>query len=219
MKDFFPLITRNWKIAWADKKFRILLIIELILIFTFMISTTFFFDHMESLKEGVVINDWVLNQIPAINVSIPISFLMASSVILIIIRGAEDPNMAIVLILALTFQLVTRIITINLTKFFAPPELIVLKDPIGSFLYHSKFITRDLFYSGHTAAACTFYLFATKRKDKYYLLFCSITVACLLLIQHVHYSIDVALAPFFAFANYWLAKKIVNALNPYVNLN
>jgi hypothetical protein len=218
MLEHLQLVIRNWKIAWDDKKFRTLLLVELVLIFTFMISTTIFFDHIESLKEGALINDWVLNNIPAIDVSTPISLLMASAVILMIIRGSTDPNMAIVLILALTFQLITRIISINCTKFLAPSGLIELKDPIGSFLYHSRFITRDLFYSGHTAAVCTFFLFADKAKDKYYLFFCALTVAFLLLIQHVHYSVDIALAPVFAFGNYWFAKKIVDYFNPYVNL-
>lgn len=219
MREHVLLVIRNWKIAWADKKFRTVLLVELVLIFTFMISTTVFFDYVEVLKEGTTIHDWVLQNIPATDVSLPISMLMASAVILMIIRGSADPNMAVVLILALTFQLITRIICINFTRFFAPPGLIVLKDPIGSFLYHSKFITRDLFYSGHTAAACTFYFFSTKRIDKYYLMFCSITVAFLLLIQHVHYSIDIAMAPLFAFINFWLAKKIHDRLNPFVNLN
>jgi hypothetical protein len=219
MREHILLVIRNWKIAWADKKFRTILLIELAFIFTFMISTTVFFDYIEALKEGVKLNDWVLNNLPAMDVSLPISFLMTSAVVLMIIRGSADPNMSIVLIIALTLQLITRILTINFTRFFAPPELIVLKDPIGSFLYHSKFITRDLFYSGHTAAACTFYFFSTRRFDKFYLFFCSITVACLLLVQHVHYSIDIAFAPLFAFGNYWLAKKISNRLNPYVKLD
>jgi hypothetical protein len=219
MADYILLVIRNWKIAWADKKFRIVLIIELALIFTFMASTTIFFDYIEALKQGTVVNDWVLNNISAIDVSVPISILMTGTVLWMTIRTASNPNLAIILIPALTLQLAFRIVTIDMTKFFAPPGLIELRDPIGGFLYHSKFITRDLFYSGHTAVIFIFCFFSRKKLDKYLFLVCGIVVACLLLLQHVHYTFDVVFAPVFAFGIYWLSKKIVDSLNPYVSLD
>jgi len=94
----------------------------------------------------------------------------------------------------------------------------VLKDPFGSILYPSRFITRDLFYSGHTAFLFQFFLCSTKKVDRYITFFAAITIGFLLLIQHVHYTIDVALAPAFAFACYWLSKRVIRYQHAYLEL-
>jgi len=162
------------------------------------------------------LNDWVLKELPAKDVSVPIVFLMSSVVLLYIIRCATNPNLVILFVMGAIFQLIFRIITIDSTRFFPPHELIVLQDPMANVLYQSRFITKDLFYSGHTAAMFLFFLCSNKKYDKYYMLFTTVMVAILLLIQHVHYTVDVAFAPLFAFCSYWLAKRIIRFQNAYV---
>jgi hypothetical protein len=214
--EFITLTTQNWASAWNNKTFRRLLILGMLLIITACISTSFFFSYIEDSKEGVILNDWVLRNIPAIDVSIPIVILVTSCMLLTSIRCAPDPNLFITLIWAFVFQLIFRIITIAATRFYAPQGLIELKDPIGSLLYHSRFITRDLFYSGHTAFLFQFYLCSKKIKDKYYFLFCTVAVGILLLVQHVHYTVDVVTAPLFAFGCFWLSKRIILSQNAYL---
>jgi hypothetical protein len=216
MNEFIKLTVQNWQNAWYNKAFRTTLILETVILITLLVSTSFFFSYIEDLKQGIVLNDWVLKRLPAVDVSVPIVFLMSSVVLLYIIRCATNPNLVILYVMAVLFQLVFRIITINFTRFLAPQELIALNDPIANVLYQSRFITKDLFYSGHTAAMFLFFLCANKKADKYYILFSTITVGFLLLVQHVHYTIDVAFAPAFAFLAYWLGKKILAFQNPYV---
>jgi hypothetical protein len=213
MNEFIKLTVQNWQNAWYNKAFRNILILEVILLITLLVSTSFFFSYIQDLKEGIELNDWVLKVIPARDVSVPIVILMSSVVILYIIRCATNPNLVILFVLGAIFQLIFRIITINTTRFLAPPELIVLQDPMANVLYQSRFITKDLFYSGHTAAMFLFFLCANKKQDKYYILFSTIMVGSLLLVQHVHYTVDVAFAPLFAFLAYWLAKRILLVRN------
>jgi hypothetical protein len=63
-------------------------------------------------------------------------------------------------------------------------------------------LLKDLFFSGHTATL--FLLFLTARVSMVRLIFllCTIATGALLMLQHVHYSVDVAAAPFFAYACY-----------------
>jgi membrane-associated phospholipid phosphatase len=98
-----------------------------------------------------------------------------------------------------------RIITISIIPLNPPIGLIVLKDPLTSLTYGGSgvFITKDLFFSGHTSNLFMFYLCLQKKRDKQFALFTSLLVGLLVLVQHVHYSIDVIGAIVFT---YFLVK-------------
>jgi hypothetical protein len=218
LSEFITLTVQNWQNAWANKAFRKSLFFALSVLIPAAAFTSFFFSYIEDSKGGIQLNDWVLKAIPATDVSIPIIIIMTSAVFMGTIRSATNPNMFITLIWAYAFQLCFRIVTISATRFIAPPDLIILKDPFGSLLYPSRFITRDLFYSGHTAFLFQLYLCSTKIKDRYYFLLSTIALGSLLLVQHVHYTIDVITAPLFALACFWLAKKVILFKNAYTEL-
>lgn len=217
MKAYFRLINEKWQHAWSNRAFRKNLALEILLLALMMVATFYFFNYLQYRNNGVVLNDWVLKMLPATNVSAYIVFFMTSVITLFILRSAVNPDMVLTFLLAFVFLLATRIITISITNLLAPPDLIVLKDPIGSLLYHSRFVTRDLFYSGHTASLFLFYLCSMKKIDKYYILFATVSVGILLLVQHVHYTVDVAFAPFFAFGCFWLSKRIMRFQHAYIN--
>jgi len=79
----------------------------------------------------------------------------------------------------------------------------------GSF-YSGRLNLKDLFFSGHTAAILLFFFAVTRKKQKWLMLILSVIVAMGLLLQHVHYTIDVVVAPLFAWFCYrlsWLWNK------------
>ena len=209
IKKFSRSVRFNWHEAWQNKVFRRNLIITLVMLPFILFFTNQFFNYIQDCKSGVVLNDWVLKELPARNVSIPISFLMSSVILLCIIRCINNPKMFIRALMAFSLLLIARIITISATRLLAPVGLITLKDPLCNLMYGSRSITRDLFFSGHTATLCILYLCSFKRIDKYYILFAVMCVAVLLLIQHVHYTVDVLCAPFFAFGCFWISKRII----------
>jgi hypothetical protein len=216
MKGYFRLVRQNWQDAWKNKAFRQNFIVGLILLAAAMALTSFFFNYIEARKNGILLNDWVLQRLPAIDVSFFIVTIMGSALFLFSIRGIANPNILITFLFAIVLQLVTRMITISITEFFPPHGLIVLKDPMGSLLYQSRFVTRDLFYSGHTAIICLLYFCSVNKRDKYYILLAAISVGTLLLIQHVHYTIDVVFAPLFAFGGFWLSRRVLRFQGAYV---
>lgn len=208
MRAYIEQIKKNWRKVLYNKISRGNLIGGIVALTCLAIFSYYFFDYIENRAGGVVMNDWVLQWLPAKDVSIPIVFLEFSVVILFIIRSATNPTMVITFLIAYIFILATRSITIGITQLRPPLGLIELKDPIANLIYRSKLSNRDLFYSGHTSLLFLFYLCSNKKADRYYMLLAVISVGILLLIQHVHYTIDVVCAPFFAYGCFWLSKRI-----------
>ena len=210
MGAYIEIVKQNWVAAWHNKIFREGSIFGVSALIIMVIFTYYFFGYIENRTGGVVMNDWVLRMLPAEDVSIPIVVFELSAIILFLVRSISNPTMAITFLIAYLFVLISRNITIDITGLRAPIGLIALKDPIAGIIYSSKFIDRDLFYSGHVSLLSLFYLCSFKKTDKSYLLFALISVGILLLIQHVHYTIDVVCAPFFAYSCYWLSKKTLH---------
>jgi len=96
-----------------------------------------------------------------------------------------------------------------------PIGIIPLRDPFveGAF-YDNKVLVKDLFFSGHTSNMVLLTLFMDIKWIKIILVFASAAVAYLLLVQHVHYAIDIIAAPFFAYLAYRAAIKIADRLVP-----
>ncbi|HEX3386290.1 MAG TPA: phosphatase PAP2-related protein, partial [Mucilaginibacter sp.] len=67
---------------------------------------------------------------------------------------------------------------------------------------------KDLFFSGHTSTMVLIYLCLQKRTDKLIALIAAFAVACLLLVQHIHYTIDVLAAPVVVYPCYRLTRYL-----------
>ncbi|HTB06683.1 MAG TPA: phosphatase PAP2-related protein [Bacteroidia bacterium] len=203
-------IELKWSGKWQNKSFRLFLTSGIILTVGVLICTYHFFAYIESVPDGVVLNDWLLSRIPSIDVSAPIVCTITSVIVLFLVRSVTNPEMFVTFLIAFLFLFISRIITIDITRFKPPVGLIELKDPIAGIVYKSKFIKRDLFFSGHTAVLFLFFLCARRKIDKIYMLCAVLIVAPLLLVQHVHYTIDVLCAPLFSTCCYWFSKKVLS---------
>jgi len=213
MKNYIISIRQNWQKALHNKVFRKVLISAILVLIIVSFATHFFFNYNEDRPGGVTMNDWVLNELPAKNVSVLITPFITSVVLLFFIRMATQPTELITALIAYIFLLVFRITTIAITHFQTPPRLVALTDPMSNLVYGARFITKDLFFSGHIATIFLIYLCLSKKTDRSYVLFAAFSMALLLLIQHVHYTIDVISAPFFALGCLWLAKRMVHKIS------
>jgi membrane-associated phospholipid phosphatase len=104
---------------------------------------------------------------------------------------------------------VFRMLTISLVPLDPPAGLIGLVDPLSNAFYGPKFITKDLFFSGHTSTVFLLYLCLPGRVDKRLALLITFGVATLLLIQHVHYTLDVLGGFLFGWLSWWIATKTI----------
>jgi len=200
----------GWVESLKDISFRTRLYIAIPLAVMILVAFPFFFQYIEQ-RDGTLINDFVLDVLPALDVSVFIFAMLWSMALFFIYRTLQSPSMFLTYLYGFIFLSVSRFITISLVPLEPPVDLIPLVDPISNHFYGESFVTKDLFYSGHTSAQCLFFLCFRRKIDRWIALFCSIAVGFLVLVQHVHYTIDVIAAPFFSVLCYLLAKKIVNS--------
>ena len=115
---------------------------------------------------------------------------------------------------AYIFFIITRSTCLVFVPLDPPVGIVELRDPLTNIFYGGSFMMRDLFYSGHTCAVVIICLLLPKRSDKIILLIASFVLGVLLLVQHVHYTIDVLAAFPFAFicvrAGNFIAKKCLS---------
>jgi hypothetical protein len=200
----------KWNEAVKDVSFRQKLFIGSGLVLCILISFPFFFQYIE-LREGTALKDLLLEQLTAKDVSIPIFGIIWTTTLLFFRRSVQYPMLFLTFMYGFVLLSVSRFISISLVPLNPPHGLIPLVDPISNAFYGKSFITKDLFYSGHTSTQCLFFLCFHRKYDRLIALFCTIAIGFLVLVQHVHYTIDVIAAPVFTFICFIIAKKIVNS--------
>ncbi len=204
-------IARAWRKAWGNKDFRSKTIAGSLLLFAIMATMPYFFSHIET-RKGIRLDDWFLHALPAFDVSVATFFIIWSMTLFLLFRSAQNPGIFIVALYTLIMLSLTRMLTIYLIPLNPPLGIIPLRDPLSSLFYGgpSIFISKDLFFSGHTSAQFMIFLCLEKRKDKLLALASTLLVALLVLVQHVHYTVDVIAAIVFTYFIWLLARKFVS---------
>lgn len=156
-------------------------------------------------RPGVVLDDPVLAWLTPTDFTVLIFVGIYAGLLLTIYWAAAHPWRWVMGVRAYCFFLIFRIISLWLAPFEAPPTIIPLEDPIVSGAAGGTLLTRDLFFSGHTATGVILTLVAPKRWQRWSLALITTVVVTGVLWQHVHYTVDVAVAPFIAYACYRMA--------------
>jgi hypothetical protein len=93
-----------------------------------------------------------------------------------------------------------RMLALWLAPLEPPLGMLPLEDPFVRVFGPNELLTKDLFFSGHTASLLVVYWAIPRGRTRSILLLSAAGVACCVLVQHVHYGIDVLAAPVFALA-------------------
>lgn len=198
-------MAKTWTCAWRIRSFRIKLIAGTILLIAILIYFPFFFNSIEN-RDGRVLPDFILDWLPPRDMSFAVFTLIWASCLLLIFRVLKDPDMLLSALWGYGLLTVLRMGCIGLISLNPPGGLIPLADPLTNSFYGSRYITHDLFFSGHTATVCLICFCLKRRADKYFTGFAAGLIGVLLLFQHVHYTIDVLAAPVFTYFVYRVAR-------------
>lgn len=165
-----------------------------------------FFQTIEH-HNGPVLQDWVLQQIPVQDVSLGIFLVIWATALLLVYRARFSPAIFMMFAYGYIFVSLSRMLSISLIPLNPPIGLIPLIDPLSNAFYGKTYITKDLFYSGHTSTIFLMFLCFRRWWDRLLALIGSLLVGGLLLVQHVHYTVDVLGAFALTYPLYWLAKR------------
>lgn len=204
-------ILNRWKLAVTEPAYRIKLITTVAIFVIGAIQFPTYFSHIQK-RNGQGLNDFVLEFLPAHDVSTPIFTIIYGLLIYMLCRILTKPNLFLLFALTFVIETVFRMTTIYLFPLNHPQNLVILHDTFAELLIYgnSDPITKDLFFSGHTATMVMIWLFVEKPLEKFVAAIATFLLASLLLIQHVHYTIDVLGAFFFTYLSYLIAKQIVD---------
>lgn len=197
----------TWPGAWARPRYRGQLLVALALVFGALVPACASFYQLIQHRVGHQLADPVLAYLPRYNVAGPIFFLMYGSCVAAVGYLLRRPQLLLRGVWAYLFLQLLRMATIWLLPLEAPVGILSFSDPFTEHLFHSTAtpITKDLFFSGHTATVVLLFLAVRGRWWRWALGLAAASIGVLVLVQHVHYTYDVLGAPLFAWLAYWLA--------------
>jgi PAP2 superfamily C-terminal len=210
MSKLFSEIKNSWTATWQMSDFRQKLKISVLSVVLILSFLPFFFDWIEA-RHGTQLHDWVLDKIPPRDMSLGVFGLLWGWGLWAIWRSLRNPYIILHYFAGYAILALIRIITITAFPLEPPLGLIVLQDPISNQFYGDKFITKDLFFSGHTSGLLLIGLCLYGKIEKWLVYVSGVFIGLFLMMLHVHYTIDIVVAPFGAYLSYWLAKKILNS--------
>ena len=183
-----------------------------ILTLGFLVLTLTAFVYFLTFNEnrtGYIFNDPVLGLFQPFAISELTFFVTYFLAVYGIILSLREPIFFVSLLQAYTVMTLLRMLCLYCLPLEAPVAIIPLKDTfLQVFFYSGRENLKDLFFSGHTATIFLFAFSFRKKRTKYLFMTGAITVGVLVVLQHVHYSIDVIAAPVFAFVAIRIQRKL-----------
>lgn len=181
----------NWK-RFFSKKRNIVTLVLTILYFGFV--TFLFKTYLVDLEkiEGVQLTDFILDRIPSYDMSFWIFIILYCTVFYNYIFLFAYPKILEIFLFFYATSLLLRFIMLWIVHIEPPHGMIILYDPIlSNSTYNGLHITKDLFFSGHMVAMlCSYYTIPNQFLKKIYFVN-TVLIAILLMVQHIHYVIDI----------------------------
>ncbi len=161
-------------------------------------------------RPGPVLADPLLHLLPRYNVAVPVFMLMYGGVLAAVVWLTRHPVLFLRGLWGYFILLALRMLVIWLVPLSPPLDLVPMPDPFTAAFFQAgdAAITKDLFFSGHTATVAILALAVRGRWLRPLLGVVALLIGLLVLVQRVHYTCDVLAAPFFAGFAYWLAGHI-----------
>lgn len=201
-------LIETWAEANKGKFFFFEFIFSLLFLVLTMMTFSSFSQFVE-MREGVQFADPLLIKFSAYDLTWPIFSLIYGAILLGIGILVYRPYRLILLFKAYALMVLIRIVMMYLLPLDPPEGMILLQDPFVSLFVTGKTLTRDLFFSGHTATMFLLFLAVPNKFKKTFIVIASL-VATGVLWQKVHYTVDVVVAPFVSFIAYYWASNYLS---------
>ncbi len=183
-------------------------LVQLAVTVPFLAAVLFGFGRFAAWVEqrpGAVLADPILARLAPRDLTWPTFALIYAGIVAGAASLVGRPQRLLAGAQAYAAMVLVRALAMWLVPLDPPPGMIALQDPFIRFFGPGQILTRDLFFSGHTASLFVVVLAAEDRWLKALFLAATAGVAGCVLVQHVHYAIDVLAAPPLAYAGWRIA--------------
>ena len=121
--------------------------------------------------------------------------MLYGCLLVVLINIAKSPLRIVHGLYAYILMMVLRMVAMSTITLEPPSDIIPLIDPLTQAFYpgNAPFL-KDLFFSGHTATLVLMALLAPKGQVRLFAWICAALVGTLVLVQHVHWTVDVLVA-------------------------
>lgn len=197
-----------WRAAWRARGFRRRVLVTAPALAVALFALTRFLLWVEA-RPGVVLDDPVLRLFSPIDVNWVTFAIIYGGVTAGVVFLSRYPERFVLAFQSYVIMVALRIIAMALVPLDPPPTPFPLLDPFVETFGTGAQLTKDLFFSGHTATLFLLFLVMPSKATRALFALCVLAVALCVLLQHVHYSIDVLAAPCFGY----IAHVVVRNLN------
>lgn len=163
-------------------------------------------------RSGFAFDDPILSLFEPRDVTWFVFSVLYSSVVFCFFYLLRTPRLLTLGFLGYGLLISLRIAGMYLLPLDPPKTIIPLHDPLIEYFGTTVTLTKDLFFSGHSSLMFYLFFLIPNKHLKIPFLVGTLIVSGGVLLQHVHYSIDVFVAPFMAYSSYatarWLLPKL-----------
>lgn len=210
-REFYLSVRHNWREFWQNSRRHNEFLISLALLTGVMLLTLKFLYYNEK-RPGVRVADPLLAMIPPVDLSALTFVLLYLGLIATICLLLAQPHRLLIGIQVYAVYAALRMLSMWLIPLEPPEGMIALRDPLMFWAHTGHQLNKDLFFSGHTATMFIFYLVIPKSRTKSIFLVGFVIMACCLIAQRVHYSVDVLSAPFYCYGALGLVLRLRKTL-------
>ena len=189
----------SWSDALRSRRFKLLSLGTFVGLIAALLTLNRYLLFNER-RTGVRLADPILAGLPTWDLSWLIFLLLYGTLIATVVHLARQPRPLLIALQAYGLLAIVRICMMYSIPLEAPQGMIMLVDPlVRLFGDGGGNWAKDLFFSGHTS---TTFLCAVSVRSRALQIACTLacaSVAARVLLQHVHYTVDVLVAPCVAF--------------------
>jgi len=197
------LIIERYRESWVDRHFRFSVPVALAA-FTGALFVNFWAIQQATNKASASVTDIILSNIPVFEVDGFFVYGTFAIVLISVIMLLAHPNRIPFALHSVTLFILIRS-AFTLMTHLGPPEVAYVSD-FGMAITNS-FFGADQFFSAHTGmpflGALAFW--GISRRLTWFYLLCSVSFAVIVLLGHIHYTIDVFSAFFITYGIYHIA--------------
>jgi hypothetical protein len=166
-------------------------------------------------KVGILLEDPVLDLFKPVDWSNAVFFILTVALVQTLIQYGNRPSILLTGVMTYCVVNILRAFTMYAVTLEPPADMILLVDPISaSLVYPEKAFAKDLFFSGHVSTMmATVYV----ERSRLWCLAKTLGTALMALFlawQHVHYTIDLLVAPLITYLVYLLVSRYVKGVKP-----